>query len=123
MIRRQRFYYSSIVVQLFAQIISDFVRVEKKLKGLKESLLQLYSVVIQKKLFFKLFELHHTEKKISVKYHIQGDQQENKSRVLPHLLFYRNVCLGLIVHICILAIHSRFIGRLPLEKSKKKFQG
>jgi hypothetical protein len=24
---------------------------------------------------------------------LQGDQQENKSRVLPHLLFYQNVCL------------------------------
>jgi hypothetical protein len=41
----------------------------------------------------------------------------NKSRVLPHLLFYRNICLSLIVHICILAIHSRFIGWLLLEKS------
>jgi hypothetical protein len=26
---------------------------------------------------------------------VQGDQKENKSRMLPHLLFYRNVCLGL----------------------------
>jgi hypothetical protein len=43
---------------------------------------------------------------------IQSDQQENKSRVLPNLLFYRNVSLSLIVH-----IHSRFIGCLPLEKS------
>jgi hypothetical protein len=47
---------------------------------------------------------------------LQSDQQENKSRVLPHLLFYRNVCLSLIVHLHI-AIHSRFIGSLPLEKS------
>jgi hypothetical protein len=47
---------------------------------------------------------------------IQGDQQESKSRVLPHLLFYRNVFLSLIVHICILAIHSNFIGCLSLEK-------
>jgi hypothetical protein len=30
-----------------------------------------------------------------------GNQQENKSGVLPHLLFYRNVFLSLIVHICI----------------------
>jgi hypothetical protein len=42
--------------------------------------------------------------------------------VLPHPLFYRNVCLSLIVHVyvhnvCILAIHSRFIGCLLLEKS------
>jgi hypothetical protein len=48
---------------------------------------------------------------------IQGDQQENKSRMLPHLLFYRNVFLSLIVHICILAIHSRFIDYLHLEIS------
>jgi hypothetical protein len=27
----------------------------------------------------------------------KGDQKENKPRVLPHLLFYRNICLGLIV--------------------------
>jgi hypothetical protein len=26
---------------------------------------------------------------------IQSDQKENKSRALPHLLFYRNVCLTL----------------------------
>jgi hypothetical protein len=48
---------------------------------------------------------------------IQGDQQENKSRVLPHLLFYRKVCLSLMVHICILAIHCRLISCLPLENS------
>jgi hypothetical protein len=46
-----------------------------------------------------------------------NDELENKSRVLPYLLFYRNVCLSLILHICILAIHSRFIGCLSLEKS------
>jgi hypothetical protein len=46
---------------------------------------------------------------------VQSDQQENKSRVLPHFLFYRNVWLSLIVHICILAIHSRFIGCLLLS--------
>jgi hypothetical protein len=40
-------------------------------------------------------------------------QQENKSRVL----LYRNVFLSLIVHICIVAMHSCFIGCLPLEKS------
>jgi hypothetical protein len=38
---------------------------------------------------------------------------ENKSRVLLHLLFYRNVCLD---HTHTLAIHGRFIGCLPLEK-------
>jgi hypothetical protein len=48
---------------------------------------------------------------------IQSVQQENKSRVLSHLLFYRNVSLSLIVHTCIFAIHSRFIGCLPLEDS------
>jgi hypothetical protein len=26
---------------------------------------------------------------------VPGDQKENKSRVLPHLLFYRKVCLRL----------------------------
>jgi hypothetical protein len=31
---------------------------------------------------------------------IHGDQKENKSRVPSHLLFYLNVCLSLIVHIC-----------------------
>jgi hypothetical protein len=36
---------------------------------------------------------------------IEGDQQENRSRVLPHLLFYPNVCLSWIIHIlCILAM-------------------
>jgi hypothetical protein len=49
--------------------------------------------------------------------YVRSDQQENKSSVLPHFLFYRNVSLSLIVHICILAIYSRFIGCLPLEKS------
>jgi hypothetical protein len=38
-----------------------------------------------------------TETKIRSTYyfvnHVQADQQENKSRVLPHLLFYQNVCL------------------------------
>jgi hypothetical protein len=47
---------------------------------------------------------------------IQSDQEENKSRVLPHFLFYRNVCLSLTVHRCIPAIHSCFIGCLALEK-------
>jgi hypothetical protein len=47
---------------------------------------------------------------------LQGDQQENKLRMLPYLLFYGNVCLSLIVHISILAIHSRFIGCLSFEK-------
>jgi hypothetical protein len=50
--------------------------------------------------------------------YVRSDQQENKSSVLPHFLFYRNVSLSLIVHICILAIYSRFIGCLPLEKSQ-----
>jgi putative copper export protein len=50
------------------------------------------------------------------RYLLQGAKQENKSRVLPRLLFYRNICLSLIVHMCILVIHSRFIGCLPFEK-------
>jgi hypothetical protein len=57
------------------------------------------------------------KKLFKMKQLVQNDQQENKSRVLPHLLFYRNVSLNLIVHICILAIHSRFIGCLSLGKS------
>jgi hypothetical protein len=42
--------------------------------------------------------------------------EKNKSRVLSHLLFYRNVFLSLILHICT-SVHSRFIGCLPLENS------
>jgi hypothetical protein len=45
-------------------------------------------------------------------YCAQGDQKENKSRELPHLLFYRNVCRTLIVHKVIFAMHSCFIGCL-----------
>jgi hypothetical protein len=37
---------------------------------------------------------------------IQSDQQETKSRVLPHLLFYRNVRSILIRHFYIIAVHS-----------------
>jgi hypothetical protein len=44
---------------------------------------------------------------------IQSDQQETKSRVLPHLMFYRNVCLILTRHFYILAVHNRFVGCLP----------
>jgi hypothetical protein len=39
------------------------------------------------------------------------------SRELPHVLFYQNVSLILVVHIFILPIHSRFIGCLPFDKS------
>jgi hypothetical protein len=46
---------------------------------------------------------------------IQSDQQESKSRVLPHLLFYRNICRRLIRHFYILAVHTRFVGCLPLK--------
>jgi hypothetical protein len=49
--------------------------------------------------------------------HVQRNQQEKKLKMLPHLLFYRNVFLSLILHICILAIHSNFIDCLPIEKS------
>jgi hypothetical protein len=37
---------------------------------------------------------------------VQSDQQETKSRVLPHLLFYRNVRRILIRHFYIIAVHS-----------------
>jgi hypothetical protein len=39
-------------------------------------------------------------------------QKENKSRVLAHLLFYRNVCHTSIVRKILLAMHNRFIGCL-----------
>jgi hypothetical protein len=44
---------------------------------------------------------------------IQSDQQENKSRVLPHLLCYRNVSLSLIVHIC--TVNFKIIDRVHLK--------
>jgi hypothetical protein len=37
---------------------------------------------------------------------IQSDQQETKSRVLPHLLFYRNVFVTSISRFYLLAAHS-----------------
>jgi hypothetical protein len=46
---------------------------------------------------------------------IQSDQQETKSRVLPHLLFYRNVFLSWISRFYLLAVDSRFVGCLPLK--------
>jgi hypothetical protein len=46
---------------------------------------------------------------------IQSDQQETKSRVLPHLLFYRNVFLTWIRRFYLLAVHSRFVGCLSLK--------
>jgi hypothetical protein len=38
---------------------------------------------------------------------IHNDQEENKSIVLSFLLFYRNICLSFIVHICIPAIGTQ----------------
>jgi hypothetical protein len=46
---------------------------------------------------------------------LQSDQQETKSRVLPHLLFYRNVFLTWIRHFYLLAVHTGFVGCLPLK--------
>jgi hypothetical protein len=46
---------------------------------------------------------------------IQSDQQETKSRVLPHLLFYRNVFLSWISPFYLLAVDTRFVGCLPLK--------
>jgi hypothetical protein len=46
---------------------------------------------------------------------IQCDQQETKSRVLPHLLFYRNVFLSWISRFYLLAVDTRFVGCLPLK--------
>jgi hypothetical protein len=48
-------------------------------------------------------------------YIIQSDQQETKSRVLPHLLFYRNVFLSWISRFYLLAVNTRFVGCLPLK--------
>jgi hypothetical protein len=46
---------------------------------------------------------------------IQSDQQETKSRVLLHLLFYRNVFLSWISRFYLLAVDTRFVGCLPLK--------
>jgi hypothetical protein len=46
---------------------------------------------------------------------VQSDQQETKSRVLPHLLFYRNVFLSWISRFYLLAVDTRFVGCLPLK--------
>jgi hypothetical protein len=44
--------------------------------------------------------------------YLPSDQRENKSRVVPHFMFYWNVSLTLIVRRIILAMHRRFIGCL-----------
>jgi hypothetical protein len=46
---------------------------------------------------------------------VQSDHQETKSRVLPHLLFYRNVFLSWISRFYLLAVDTRFVGCLPLK--------
>jgi hypothetical protein len=46
---------------------------------------------------------------------VQSDQQETKSRVLPHFLFYRNVFLSWISRFYLLAVDTRFVGCLPLK--------
>jgi hypothetical protein len=46
---------------------------------------------------------------------VQSDQQETKSRVLPHLLFYRNVFPSWISRFYLLAVDTRFVGCLPLK--------
>jgi hypothetical protein len=38
--------------------------------------------------------------------HVQRNQQENKLKMLPHLLFYRNVLLSLILHIYIYLLYT-----------------
>jgi hypothetical protein len=52
---------------------------------------------------------------VGTKHNIQSDQQETKSRVLPHLLFYRNVFLSWISRFYLLAVDTRFVGCLPLK--------
>jgi hypothetical protein len=46
---------------------------------------------------------------------LQSDQQETKSRVLPHLLFYRNVFPSWISRFYLLAVDTRFVGCLSLK--------
>jgi hypothetical protein len=52
---------------------------------------------------------------ISEMNYVQSDQQETKSRVLPHLLFYRNVFLSWISRFYLLTVDTRFVGCLPLK--------
>jgi hypothetical protein len=58
---------------------------------------------------------HYDVQKIHTYIHVQSDQQETKSRVLPHLLFYRNVFLSWISRFYLLAVDTRFVGCLPLK--------
>jgi hypothetical protein len=54
--------------------------------------------------------------------YIQCDQQENKVRVLHHILFYRNVSLILIVHIeCILTISTVVLLVAYLSKNLLRY--
>jgi hypothetical protein len=52
------------------------------------------------------YKLHLRKNHAFLSLNIQSDQQETKSRVLPHLLFYRNVRRILIRHFYIIAVHS-----------------
>jgi hypothetical protein len=75
---------------------------------------------VGKKLFIEcateiLFIFDESHLLLNTYLYIQSDQQESKSRVLPHLLFYRNICRRLIRHFYILAVHTRFVGCLPLK--------
>jgi hypothetical protein len=53
------------------------------------------------------------------RYPLQGRQQGNKSRVLPHLLFYRNVFLSLIVHIY--TCYTQSFYWLPISQKKSTY--
>jgi hypothetical protein len=66
-----------------------------------------FPFVNETKLNYILSLYENAKKNSLLMLNVQSDQQENKSRVLPHLLFYRNVSLSLIIHdVCILAIQS-----------------
>jgi hypothetical protein len=49
--------------------------------------------------------------------HVQGDQQENKSRVLPHLLFYQNVCLLIVAKLSLPCTVVLLVVYLPRFES------
>lgn len=43
-------------------------------------------------------------------------KETNQDCYISHVLFYRKVYRSLLIRICILAMHRRFIGCLPLLK-------
>jgi hypothetical protein len=84
-------------------MVQSFIMICSVLKVVKDVLTSLK--LINSKLYDKVGT--------SCSYDTQSDQQENKSRVLPPLLFYRNVWLSLIVHICIPTCYAQSFYWLP----------